>query len=144
MSADVLDEYEYEGDEPEHTSLAPWRIFAPSVIGTRPKTFLAPVSGAHNKLSDNTNTVAKDKKTILSEIASLQSQCDKLGLELAKRRLEKRQSELPKSLAVELQPTQPSMITSATSSGTTLQKAKLNTDLFFLTSLDSIKIIIRF
>ena len=128
MSADVLDEYEYE-DEPEHTSLAPRRIF------------LAPISGAHNKLSDN--TVAKDKKTILSEIASLQSQCDKLGLELAKRRLEKRQSELPKSLAVELQPTQPSMITSATSSGTTLQKAKLNTDFLFLTSLDSIKIIIR-
>ena len=140
MSADVLDEYEYE-DEPEHTSLAPRRIFAPSVMGTRPKTFLAPISGAHNKLSDN--TVAKDKKTILSEIASLQSQCDKLGLELAKRRLEKRQSELPKSLAVELQPTQPSMITSATSSGTTLQKAKLNTDFLFLTSLDSIKIIIR-
>jgi hypothetical protein len=65
----------------------------------------------------------------------LEAQCEQLNLELAKVRLERKQSALTKALAVEPK----EVIQPNPGSGTQLKKAKQITDFLFLTSLDSIE-----
>ena len=81
-----------------------------------------------------------EQRNTKTEITKLEAQCEQLNLELAKVRLERKQSDLTKVLAVELQAVEPKeVIQPNPGSGTQLKKAKQITDFLFLTSLDSIE-----
>lgn len=87
-----------------------------------------------------TKSSVTEQRHIKSEISKLEAQCEQLNLELAKVRLEKKQSDLTKALALELQAVQPKDTSQLNpGSGTQIKKAKQITDFLFLTSLDSIE-----
>jgi hypothetical protein len=83
----------------------------------------------------HTKSSVTEQRNTKSEITKLEAQCEQLNLELAKVRLERKQSDLTKALAVEPK----EVIQPNPGSGTQLKKAKQITDFLFLTSLDSIE-----
>lgn len=54
-----------------------------------------------------TNSSVTEQRNIKSEITKLEAQCEQLNLELVNVRLERKQSDLTKALAVELQAVEP-------------------------------------
>lgn len=90
----------------------------------------------------HTKSSVTEQRNINLEITKFEAQCEQLNLELAKVRLEKKQSDLTKALAVELHAVEPKYVIQPNpgpGTCTQLKKAKQITDFLFLTSIDSIE-----
>ena len=103
--------------EPEETQDTPLLHYRDMSVPSVMDQHLAQEAPHSAPVTRHAKRSVPEPRTIHSEIAKLEAQCEQLNLELAKVRLEKKQSDLTKALALELQPVKPKDVGQAINQG---------------------------